>query len=124
MNFRLVCLFQSYGADVIIPNGNILSQNIINWTFTNDLKRVMIGFTLSGKELDANVINEVINDTVKNIHGVISHKKPMILYTKVTPENCTLTVRFWSTINNADHAKSKAFIQLSTAFPDKKMLFE
>jgi len=36
----------------------------------------MIGFVLTGKELDANMINEVINDTIKNIQGVISSKKP------------------------------------------------
>jgi small-conductance mechanosensitive channel len=112
------------GADVIIPNGNILSQNIVNWTFTNDLKRVMIGFVLSGKELDANLINEVINETIKTIPGVIDQKKPVILYTKVTSENLTLTVRFWSTIINADRVKSEAFLQLSTAFADKKIQFE
>ena len=112
------------GADIIIPNCNILSQNIVNWTFTNDLKRVMIGFVLSGKELDANLINEVINETIKNIPGVIAQKKPVILYTKVTSENLTLTVRFWSTISNADRVKSEAFLQLSNAFADKKIQFE
>lgn len=112
------------GADVIIPNGNILSQNIINWTFTNDLKRVMIGFTLSGKELDANVINEVINDTIKNIEGVLSQKKPVILFTKVTSESCSLNVKYWSTINKADITKSEALLQLSNAFTDKKIKFE
>ncbi len=74
IGLRASMLSTADGADIIIPNGNILSQNIINWTFTNDLKRVMIGFILSGKELDANVINEVINDTIKNIPGVISQK--------------------------------------------------
>jgi small-conductance mechanosensitive channel len=112
------------GADIIIPNGNILSQNIVNWTFTNDLKRVMIGFVISGKELDANIINEVINETIKNIPGVIAQKKPVILYTKVTSESLTLTVRFWSTISNADRAKSESFLQLSNAFADKKIQFE
>jgi small-conductance mechanosensitive channel len=84
----------------------------------------MIGFILSGKELDANLINEVINDTIKNISGVISQKKPVILYTKVTAESYTLTVRFWSTISNADDSKSEAILQLRTAFADKKILFE
>jgi small-conductance mechanosensitive channel len=84
----------------------------------------MISFVLSGKELDANVINELINETIKNIPGVIMQKKPVILYTKVTSENLTLTVRFWSTISNADHAKSEAFLQLSNAFADKKIQFE
>jgi small-conductance mechanosensitive channel len=124
IGLRSSTISTSDGSDVIIPNGNILSQNIVNWTFTNDLKRVMISFILSGKELDANVINEVINETIKNIAGVISQKKPVILYIKVTPENCTLTVRFWSTISNADRNKSEALVQLSAAFADKNIHFE
>jgi potassium-dependent mechanosensitive channel len=124
IGLRSSTLSTSDGADIIIPNGNILSQNIVNWTFTNDHKRVMIGFTLSGKELDANVINEVINEVIKNIQGVISNKKPVILYTKVTHENCTLTVRFWSTTGDSDYAKSEAMLQLSSAFSDISLKFE
>ena len=112
------------GADILIPNGNILSQNIVNWTFTNDLKRVMIAFVLTGKEMDANVINEVINETIKAVPGVIPQKKPMILYSKVTSENYTLSVRFWSTIHNAENARSEAMLQLSTAFAEKTIKFE
>ena len=112
------------GAEVIIPNGNMLSQNITNWTFSNDEKRVVLQFSLSGKEMDANMINEVINDTIKNIQHVISKRKPVILYTKVTPENCSLTVRFWSIINKADHVKSEAMLQLSAAFTSKNIGFE
>jgi len=112
------------GADILIPNGNILSQNIVNWTFTNDLKRVMIGFVLTGKEMDANIINEVINETIKGVPGVISQKKPMILYSKVTSETYTLSVRFWSTIHNAENARSEAMLKLSTAFAEKSIKFE
>jgi small-conductance mechanosensitive channel len=112
------------GAEVIIPNGNILSQNIINWTFSNDEKRLVLQFSLSGKELDANMINEVINDTIKNIPNVISKRKPVILYTKVTPESCSLTVRFWSIINKADQVKSEAMLKLSAAFTAKNIGFE
>ena len=83
----------------------------------------MIWFILSGKELDANVINEVINDTIKSIPDVVSHKKPVILYTRVTADTCTLNVRFWSTIKNADRTKSEAILQLSAAFADKNILF-
>jgi potassium-dependent mechanosensitive channel len=112
------------GAEVIIPNGTILSQNIVNWTFSNDQKRVIIGFSLWGNELDANVINEVINDTIKNIPNVISQRKPVILYTKVTPDTCSLNVRFWSTISNADHVKSEAIVKLSAAFAAKNIEFD
>jgi potassium-dependent mechanosensitive channel len=124
IGLRASTLTTSDGADVIIPNGNILSQNIVNWTYTNDQKRVMLWFILSGKELDSNMINEVINDTILNIPDVISQKKPVILYTRVTKETCTLNVRFWSTLKNSDRAKSEATLKLSAAFADKNIQFE
>jgi small-conductance mechanosensitive channel len=117
-------LFTADGAEVIIPNGNILSQNIVNWTFSNDEKRIILIFSITGKELDANVINEVINNTIKNVPNVIAKRKPVILYTKVTPETCTITVRFWSTISHTDIVKSEAMLQLSAAFAAKKIGFE
>ena len=49
IGLRASTLTTADGADVIIPNGNILSQNIVNWTFTNDQKRVMVSFNLVGK---------------------------------------------------------------------------
>jgi len=112
------------GAEVIIPNGNILSQNIVNWTYSNDEKRVILRFSLTGKELDANVINDVINGTVTNIPHVNSKKKPVILYSKVTRDTCWLNVRFWSTIDSADNARSAALMQLNAAFSAKNIEFK
>ena len=112
------------GAEVIIPNGNILSQNIVNWTFSNNEKRVVLTFSLKGNKLDANVINEIINGTIKNVPDVVSKRKPVILYTKVTPETCSLTIRFWSTISNADQVKSEAMLRLSVAFHAREIGFE
>ena len=112
------------GAEVIIPNGNILSQNIVNWTFSNNEKRVVLTFSLKGNELDANLINEIINGTIKNVPHVVSKRKPVILYTRVTPETCSLTIRFWSIISNADQVKSEAMLQLSSAFHARGIGFE
>ncbi len=123
IGLRSSTLTTADGADVIIPNGNILSQNIVNWTYSNNEKRVMLRFSLSGKELDANVINEVINTTIKTIPNVISKRIPVILFTKVTPETCTINIRFWSTISNVDLVKSEAMIQLSGAFAAKNIGF-
>jgi small-conductance mechanosensitive channel len=104
------------GAEVIIPNGTILSQNIVNWTYSNDEKRVIIRFILTGKELDSNIINNTINDTILAIPEVIVKRKPIILYTKATEGTCWITVRFWSTINNAEKTRSEAIQHLNIAF--------
>jgi small-conductance mechanosensitive channel len=124
IGLRASRLNTSDGAEVIIPNGNILSQNITNWTFSNDQKRVMLWFNLTGKELDANLINDVINNTISTIPHVVSQKKPVILYTRVTTETASITVRFWSSISNADEVKSEAMLMLSAAFANKSIGFE
>jgi len=124
IGLRASTLNTADGAEVIIPNGTILSQNIVNWTFSNDQKRVLIWFSLAGKELDSNEINDIINSTITNIPDVIPQKKPAILYSRVTPDSCTITVKFWCNINSADAAKSAAMLQLSSAFADKSIGFE
>jgi potassium efflux system protein len=124
IGLRSSTLSTADGADIIIPNGTILSQNIVNWTYSNNEKRVVLTFSLWGEELDANLINEVINDTINKIEHVISKKKPVILFTKVTTDSCSLTVRFWSTTTHGDLVKSEAMLQLNTAFAAKKIGFE
>jgi len=124
IGLRASTLTTDDGADVIIPNGNILSQNIVNWTFTNNEKRIILTFSLTGTELDANVINEVINNTIKKIENVLTKRNPVILYTKVTANSCSLTIRFWSAITNCDLVKSEALIQLNAAFTARQIGFE
>ncbi len=124
IGLRTSTLSTGDGADIIIPNGTILAQNIVNWTLSSNEKRVVLTFSLWGDELDANMIIEVINSTIKDIPDVITKKPPVILFTKVTPDACSLTVRFWSIIGNADVVKSKAMIQLSAAFNARKIGFE
>jgi small-conductance mechanosensitive channel len=124
IGLRASTLNTSDGAEVIIPNGTILSQNIVNWTYSNDEKRVIIFFTVTGKELDSNIVNDLINNTIKDIPNVIARKKPEILYNRVRQESCAITVRFWSAIGSADSVKSEAMVRLSTAFAGKSIEFE
>jgi small-conductance mechanosensitive channel len=95
----------------------------VNWTFTNDQKRGTIAFSLWGKEMDANVVNEVINTTIRKIPNVILKRQPVILYTKVTPESLSLTVHFWTVTACVEQVKSDAMLQLSAQFSAKEMVF-
>ncbi len=123
IGLRASTIHTSDGAEVIIPNGNILSENIVNWTLSNDQRCVTLHFSLAGKDLDANMINEVINATIKTVPHVISKRKPVILYTKVKQETYSLTVRFWCNLHKADDVKSDATLHLNEAFTAKHIGF-
>jgi small-conductance mechanosensitive channel len=122
IGLRASTLHTADGADIIIPNGTMLSQNIVN--YSNEQKRITLSFSLTGKEMDTNVVNDVINSTLKKIPNVISKRNPVILYTKVTPESLSITVRFWCTSVNIDQIKSEAMLQLSRGFHSKNIGFE
>ncbi len=124
IGLRTSTLSTADGAEVMIPNGIMLSQNIVNWTFSNDQRRVVVDFALSGNELDTNIINDTINDVVSKLPNVITKNKPVILFTKVHQDTCWLTVRFWSTITNVEQVKSMAMLQLSAAFKAKNIKME
>ena len=124
IGLRASTLSTADGADVIIPNGNILSQNIVNWTFSNDQKRVTLEFWVIGKELDANVVNGLINETIKKIPHVITKRNPVILYMKVNQDACHLVVKFWCNIHQTDLVKSEAMQKLNAAFNSKGIGFE
>ena len=42
MGLRTTKINSANGAEIIIPNGNLLSQNITNWTYTDNYKLVEI----------------------------------------------------------------------------------
>jgi small-conductance mechanosensitive channel len=122
IGLRASTLHTADGFDIIIPNGTMLSQNIVN--YSSDQKRITLSFSLKGEELDTNVVNEIINSTLKKIPNVMAKKNPVILYTKVTAETLSITIRFWYTGINTDQVKSEAMVNLSTAFSSKNIGFE
>src|SRR5205807_639627 len=54
IGIRACTLLTPDGAEVIIPNGDILSRNIVNWTLTNNQIRAVISFAVEDlpNELD------------------------------------------------------------------------
>jgi potassium efflux system protein len=48
MGLRTTKINAPNGAEIIIPNGNLLSQNITNWTYTDNFKLVEVSIDISG----------------------------------------------------------------------------
>ena len=99
--------------DTLILSDYMMSIDRVNDNLNSISDSSNLGFEVVGMGRRIDGITKDISIIRKNLRGRSS---------AFNIKN--LTVRFWSTINNADHAKSEAFIQLSTAFADKKMQFE
>lgn len=120
INLRTTKIDTSNGAEVIIPNGNILSQNIVNWTYSNNYKLIDISFTISGV-ITEDEITETIISSLNTISLVFTDKEPQILFDSISEDKYKIKVKFWCNIYRTEQAISEARRALYESFKKKEI---
>ena len=94
ISVRSSTLLTTDGAEVIIPNGDILSKNIINWTFSNSHARVKVSFTIDHLVISEELLNG-IKQIISNNADVLISKEPEILIETINANATELNIHFW-----------------------------
>lgn len=106
------------GSEVVIPNGDLLSNRLVNWTSSDTYLKTE--FTLKvNLETDLKAVNEIVTKAVAQQEGTIPNRPPELLVTAVGGDTVELTVRVWikSIYTEAD-VKSKLLQQLISLFKE------
>lgn len=88
------------GSEIILPNGDLLSQHVINWTRTNDHIRVDLVLKLApGNDLQTDLVTarSLIEQEVKASPYTMHSLPPEILLSSVNGQEYELKVLFWIT---------------------------
>ncbi|RKR11561.1 mechanosensitive ion channel-like protein [Flavobacterium sp. 90] len=107
MGLRTTKINAPNGAEIIIPNGNLLSQNITNWTYTDNFKLVEITLEVSGDVMPED-INALIIESLESMQMVNNTKTPQIYYSAISEEKFKLQVKFWCSIYRTEETISSA----------------
>ncbi|HEV3413585.1 MAG TPA: mechanosensitive ion channel domain-containing protein [Puia sp.] len=83
------------GAEVIIPNGDVLSHNIVNWTLSNTFARVSLQFTVNKPANPEDLSPEGISEIVKKNDNVLDRRDPEVLISPISSKQLSLKVFFW-----------------------------
>lgn len=94
IGLRSSTLITSDGAEVIIPNGDILSQPITNWTLSNTEQRLGLSMSVSGSQ-DIEKVSNLIKATITSSSYVLEKPEPQIIFTSVKKSEFELKVFFW-----------------------------
>lgn len=94
ISLRSSTLLTQEGAEVIIPNGEILSKNFVNWSLGNNYIRVDVSFTID-KLIDSTEIGHAIMEAVEQYPKLLAPREPEIFNNAITSESAKLTVYFW-----------------------------
>lgn len=111
ISMRSSSLLTADGAEVIIPNGAILSNNFVNWSLNENYIRVELTFTVDKISKD---IREEIPRIIKSLDGVVKKKAPEILTNIVTSQSTQLKIYFWcEDVTVRDQLRSEAYSAIS-----------
>ena len=106
IGLRSSTLMTGDGAEVIIPNGDVLSQQIVNWTLSNNQQRIQLSLSVTGNN-DMEVVTSTVKKAILASNFVYENREPSVLFTKVSDNGFDLTVYFWCIdISKAGEAKS------------------
>lgn len=112
-------LLTPQGSEVIIPNGDLLSGRLVNWTLSNDYLKTEIVFKVDS-ESDMDVITRIIQDEVEKANDSIKNLPPEILVNAIAADNMELKIIVWITSIYIEASfKSNLLKQLLVQFKDK-----
>jgi small-conductance mechanosensitive channel len=87
------------GADVTIPNGNLLSQRLVNWTMSDRHRRIEITFSVPyGTDPDS-VFDALREAAAENAH-ILAEPSPQPLFTGFNEKLLDFSLRAWVADND------------------------
>ncbi len=83
------------GAEVIVPNGDLISNSVVNWTLSNKHRRaeVRVGVAYGS---DASKTIEVLSAVVADHDKILKLPKPMVLFDGFGDSSLDFRVLFWT----------------------------
>jgi potassium-dependent mechanosensitive channel len=94
IGFRSSIITTWDGADVIIPNGNLLNEHIINWTKSNSNRRVEI-LTGVAYGTDLTKTKELLLHLLSSDERIVPSPKPLVLIQDLNSNIIAIRVLFW-----------------------------
>ncbi|MBS1564347.1 MAG: mechanosensitive ion channel [Bacteroidetes bacterium] len=91
---RSSTLLTPEGAEVIIPNGDILSHNIVNWTLSNNHIRIELTFLLA-RPYSRETVQQLVLDIMRHNTHTLQGREPQLLFSTASAKSDKLKIYFW-----------------------------
>ena len=109
------------GAEVIVPNGNLISNKLINWTLSDQRRRIEIKVGVA-YGTDVNLVMETLLECAKQNEKIIEYPAPSVLFDDFADSSLNFELRCWT----ADFAswveiRSDIRVAIDKAFKEKNI---
>jgi len=99
------------GTEHLIPNEDLITQNVVNWTFTHNKVRMRVPFGVSYNS-DPHECMRLVIEAVESVDRVLDDPKPICNLMEFGDNSINFEVRFWITDPMNGVANVKSLVQL------------
>lgn len=94
------------GADVVVPNGMLLSDKVTNWTLNDQARRVDVDLGVAYGS-DVTRVMQLVNEATRATPGVAEEPSPSVLFTGFGASSLDFAIRAWTQdFDNASSVRS------------------
>ncbi len=117
MKTRYISVAAGDGREFLIPNEDLITQKVVNWTYTNTNTQLKVNFT-TNYEADPNLVCKLAIEIASATPRVIPVKPPSCLLTDFAETGMKFSLSFWIADPDAgmDNVRSDVLLALWEAF--------
>ncbi|MEO3408412.1 mechanosensitive ion channel domain-containing protein [Mucilaginibacter sp. CAU 1740] len=116
IGFRSSVITTWDGADLIMPNGDLLSTHLTNWTLAGNRKRSLITVGIA-YDSDLQKVNQIISDILEAEKRLAKHPPYSIQFDQFDTSSINLNIYFWvANLSEANNVKSDLIVALTQVF--------
>lgn len=122
LSARYVSVTARDGKEYLIPNEELITNHVVNWSHSNELVRIDLDFGTS-YESDPWLVRELACTAAKQHKRVVSSNQPVCHITAFGDSAIEFKLRFWisDTYNGTTNVKGDIYLLIWQAFKDNKI---
>ncbi|MGM0380340.1 MAG: mechanosensitive ion channel family protein [Bacillota bacterium] len=94
ISLRYISVLTLDGKEYIIPNEDLITKKVINWSYSDNLVRTSISVGVSYSS-DVNKAMELLEEALQNIDRILKNPEPKIFLTEFDNSSVNLKIKFW-----------------------------
>ncbi len=115
IGFRASVIRSFDGADVIVPNGQLTSQEVVNWTRSDQWRRMDVPVGVAYGTDPHRVIRTLL-EVAEGHSEVLKAPKPDVLFERFGDSSLEFTLRCWTGLDGFLHVRSQVTTAINDAF--------
>lgn len=94
INTRYTSVVTRDGREHLIPNEQLITQEVINWSYTDDKVRLDVPFQVSHKS-DPHHVRKVVKAAIADLPRVLNKPVAVVHFVKIGESSLEFVARFW-----------------------------